>query len=225
MMDASSQVKIYVDLMCPWAYQTSLWLREIRDVGAIDLSWGLFSLEEVNREKGKKHPWERPWSYGWSMLRVGAYLRRRGEGSFEDYYVAVAGALHRDGRSVQYREVLEEVMDEAGIPVYAVQAAMDDESTNQEIWEDHERVLLAGGYGVPTLTVDDTRWLFGPVIRRAPEGAAALALWSVVKDWSSFSDLYELRRLKSAEDERAIAESFAPYLNARSWRTSQNPHP
>jgi hypothetical protein len=211
--------------MCPWAYQTSLWLREVRDLGALDLSWGFFSLEEVNREEGKKHPWERPLSYGWSMLRVGSYLRRRSEQAFEDYYVAIAGALHRDGRLVQHREILEQVMEEAGIPAQVVEAAINDASTNQEIWDDHERVRSAGGYGVPTLTIDQSRWLFGPVIRRAPTGAEALALWSVVEGWSGFSVLYELRRLKTAEDERAIEEAFAPYLRARSWRTIQNPHP
>ena len=42
----------------------------------LDITWRFFSLEEVNRVEGKKHPWERPWSFGWGQMRVGALIRR-----------------------------------------------------------------------------------------------------------------------------------------------------
>lgn len=69
-------VDVHIDLMCPWAYQSSLWMRTVRDATGIDVRWRWFSLEEVNRAEGKKHPWERPWAWGWSLLRIGAHLRR-----------------------------------------------------------------------------------------------------------------------------------------------------
>ena len=50
--------------------------RDVRSQNGIEINWRFFSLEEVNRVEGKKHPWEREWSYGWSMLRIGALLRR-----------------------------------------------------------------------------------------------------------------------------------------------------
>jgi hypothetical protein len=37
-----------------------------------EVTWRFFSLEELNRNEGKKHPWDRPWSYGWSLLRIAA---------------------------------------------------------------------------------------------------------------------------------------------------------
>ena len=39
---------------------------------AFEIELNLFSLEEVNRVEGKKHPLEREWSYGWSLMRLGA---------------------------------------------------------------------------------------------------------------------------------------------------------
>jgi predicted DsbA family dithiol-disulfide isomerase len=69
-------VDFHFDIMCPWAYQASLWIRDVRDQVGLDVRWRFFSLEEVNRAEGKKHPWERDWSYGWSMMRIGALLRR-----------------------------------------------------------------------------------------------------------------------------------------------------
>ena len=71
-------VDFHFDVMCPYAYQTSLWIREVRDLTGVQVNWRFFSLEEINRQEGKKHPWERDWSYGWSMMRIGALLRREG---------------------------------------------------------------------------------------------------------------------------------------------------
>ena len=66
----------HFDPMCPFAYQTSLWIRDVREQTGVTVDWRFFSLEEVNRVEGKKHPWERDWSYGWSLMRIGALLRR-----------------------------------------------------------------------------------------------------------------------------------------------------
>ena len=70
-MTTPAAVDFHFDVMCPWAYQASLWIREVRDHAGVDVRWRFFSLEEINRREGKKHPWQRPWSYGWSMMRIG----------------------------------------------------------------------------------------------------------------------------------------------------------
>jgi hypothetical protein len=66
--------------MCPWACQASLWIRDVREQLGLDVRWRFFSLEEASRAEGKKHPWERDWSYGWPVMRIGALLRRAGPG-------------------------------------------------------------------------------------------------------------------------------------------------
>ncbi len=73
----SVAVDFHFDPMCPFAYQTSLWIRDVREQLGITVNWRFFSLEEVNRAEGKKHPWEREWSYGWSLMRIGALLRQQ----------------------------------------------------------------------------------------------------------------------------------------------------
>src|ERR1700691_4172263 len=119
--------------MCPSAYQTSLWIREAALQRDIRLSWHFFSLEEVNREPDKKHPWERPWSYGWSMLRVAAMLRRNSQDDVERFYAAAGGALHEDGRKVQDREVLEAILTESGFDPATVEASLTDATVDEEI--------------------------------------------------------------------------------------------
>ena len=59
-MDAPvTSVDFHFDIMCPWAFQASLWMREVRDRLGLEVRWRFFSLEEINRAEGKKHPWQR----------------------------------------------------------------------------------------------------------------------------------------------------------------------
>ncbi len=92
-------VDFHFDIMCPWAYQASLWMRDVRDQLGLQVGWRFFSLEEINRAEGKKHPWEREWSYGWSMMRVGALLRRLDPALLDRWYYAAGTALHVKGAS------------------------------------------------------------------------------------------------------------------------------
>jgi 2-hydroxychromene-2-carboxylate isomerase len=216
-------VAFHFDVMCPWAYQTSVWVREARPQRGLDISWRFFSLEEVNREEGKPHPWERPWTYGWSMLRVAALLRRRDMALVDHFYEAAGRALHVDGRPVQQREVLAAVMAEAGLDPGDIGRALADESTHDDIRADHQAVLDAGGFGVPTMFLDDGTCLFGPVITPAPTGEAAGRLWDLTVGWAEFPHLYEVRRPKTANDWDHIGDQFAPYLAARQWRSVQRP--
>jgi 2-hydroxychromene-2-carboxylate isomerase len=224
-----TDVDFYFDVMCPWAYQTSKWIRTAAEQRDLRVTWRFFSLEEVNREEGKKHPWERPWSYGWSLLRIAAWLRRGADGessgndAVDRFYASAGRALHEEGRKVHSPEGAAEVLVEAGLDPGAVEAAMSDATTHDDVRADHNRMLTLGGYGVPTLVLDGSTTLYGPVVTPAPEGDAAGRLWDLVAGWSDFPHLYELRRPKTAADWDHIGATFAPYLAARDWRTIQRP--
>ncbi|MEE9414753.1 MAG: DsbA family protein, partial [Acidimicrobiales bacterium] len=101
----TSTVDFHFDLLCPYAYQTSKWIRNVRAQNGIVINWKFFSLEEVNRVDGKKHPWEREWSYGWSMMRIGALLRRQGMDVLDAWYERAGRALHEQGQKPHDPEV------------------------------------------------------------------------------------------------------------------------
>jgi 2-hydroxychromene-2-carboxylate isomerase len=219
-----SQVDFHFDVMCPWAFQASLWMRDVREQLGLSVGWRFFSLEEVNRAEGKKHPWEREWSYGWSMMRVGALLRRMDPVLLDRWYLAAGTALHVHGRKPHRREVAEQLMAELGLDPVLVGKAIDDPSTHDEVMADHDRVLSLGGWGVPTLVFGDTA-LFGPVLIEPPAGEAAVRLWRLMTGWLEFGHLYEVRRPKRQADMADIARTFKPYLEARDWITIQKDAP
>lgn len=210
-------VDFHLDVLCPFAYQTSLWIREVRDLTGLTVNWRFFSLEEINRVEGKKHPWERSWSYGWSMMRIGALLRRSDMADLDAWYATAGRALHVQGRKPHDSEVARTLLEELGFDAALVDRAIGDPSIDDEVLADHRRVVDAGGFGVPTLFFPDGQCLFGPVLIDPPRGEAALRLWDAVVAWTEFPHLYELQRPKTPADERDIVDAFRPYLDARDW--------
>ena len=215
-----TEVDFHFDVMCPFAYQTSRWMRAVRDQTDLTVNWRFFSLEEINRREGKKHPWEREWSYGWSMMRIGALLRREDMAHLDAWYERAGRALHEEGHKPHEPDVARHLLTELGLDPGLVDEAIADESTHDEVKAEHDKVVEAGGYGVPTLFFpehDDT-CLFGPVVIDPPvDGSSVLRLWVAVTAWLEFPHLYELQRPKTAEDGRFIAHTFKPYLEARDW--------
>ena len=211
-----TEVDFHFDVMCPWAYQTSKWIRNVRAQNGLTINWKFFSLEEVNLREGKKHPWERDWSYGWSMMRIGAILRRQSMDNLDKWYERSGRALHEEGKRPHDPDVARHLLEEIGMDPNIVDESLLDESTHEEIKVDHRRVIDAGGYGVPTLFFGDHP-LYGPVLIDPPEGERAMRLWDTVVSWLEFPDLYEMQKLKSLHDQGRIAETFRPYLEARDW--------
>jgi len=230
-----TRVQFFFDPMCPWAYQTSVWLRRVRELRPLAITWRFFSLEEINRPEGKRHPWERPLAYGWTPMRVGAWLRRidgeEGSDLCGGWYEACGHALHRDGRRPYDVAVARELLADIGAPEDAWARALQDSTTHDDVRGDHqEAVERHGGFGVPIIVIDEGapgagRAVFGPVVVPAPDGADALALWDLTVAFSRVPGLYELKTPKTADDQHAIGRAFAPYLAAREWQTIQRPAP
>ncbi|MDP6493612.1 MAG: DsbA family protein [Acidimicrobiales bacterium] len=225
-----TRVAFHFDVICPWAYQTSHWMREVRDRLGLEVDWRFFSLEEVNRIEGKKHPWEREWSYGWSMMRIGALLKREDPALNDAWYLKAGTALHVEGRKPHEPEVARHLLAEMDLDPSIVDEALADPTTHDDVRADHERIIGLGGWGVPTLVFpgaddDESLKLFGPVLIDPPTGEAADRLWNLVVGWLEFPQLYELQRPKTPTDLAAVGEVFRPYLEARDWNAVANPTP
>ena len=221
-----TEIEFYFDPMCPWAYQTSVWIRDVRSLIDLDIRWRFFSLEEINRPDGKRHPWERKLAYGWTPMRVAAWLRRIDMSLCDRWYEACGQALHAEGRRFYDRDVAVELLKSIDAPPTAWDDALADATTHDDVRDDHDRaVALYGAFGVPIIVLPNQRTIFGPVVVPAPTGADALKLWDMCNAYSEIDGLFELKTPKTQSDLRMIAREFEPYLTARQWTTIQNPAP
>jgi 2-hydroxychromene-2-carboxylate isomerase len=212
----SAAVDFHFDPMCPFAYQTSLWIRDVREQLGLTVNWRFFSLEEVNRSEGKKHPWEREWSYGWSLMRIGAQLRRMDMSLLDRWYAAIGHELHALGGKPHDPVIARRLLHDIGADDTVFDAALEDSTTHDEVRTDHQRVIDAGGFGVPTLLLLG-QCLFGPVLVNPPTGRDALTLWNVVTGMAELPHVYELQRPKAPADVELIGRSLRPYLDGRDW--------
>ena len=222
-MESTTRIGFHFDVMCPWAYQTSKWIRGVRAAKGFEIDWRFFSLEEINLDAGKKHPWERPWSYGWGMMRVAALLRRDSMDDCDRFYEATGRALHEDGRQPHVPEVCKEILAEVDLDPDTVDRAIADETTHDDIKADHDAAVANGGFGVPIIVFDDDRFVYGPVVAPAPTGDEALALWDLTVAYTRFPHLYELKKPKTDDDMEHIWSLFSPYVEARDWETREKP--
>jgi len=78
---------------------------------------------------------------------------------------------------------------------------------------------------VPTLVLDPSYAVYGPVVVPPPTGEDAVALWDLVRAMPRFPHLYELRHPKMHDDLVNVAENFRTYLTTRDWNTVENPAP
>ena len=218
-------VEFYFDPMCPYAYQTSVWIRDVREQIGLDITWRFFSLEEMNRVEGKKHPWERPWSFGWGQMRVGSLLRReQGNDELDRWYAAVGNAFFNDGVKTHVPAVHEELLLANGFDPTLVERAIADPATSDDVRADHEHAAVGlrrarrAHDRARRATPCTARWSCPP-----PTGDDAVVLWDIVKNMARFPHLYELRHPKTHDDVVHVAKSFRTYLTSRDWNTVENP--
>ncbi|GAC1407749.1 MAG: DsbA family protein [Chloroflexota bacterium] len=209
-------IDFFFDPQCPFAYQASLWIRDVSEQTGLRIAWRFFSLEEANHGENEPHPWERKWSPGWSLMRVGAHLRTGDPALLDTWYAAIGKAIHVDGRPAYDPGVAREIVAELGLQPDTVTAAMADPATNDAVRADHEWLVSThGGFGVPTLVFPWGKALYGPVVAPAPTGDDAMRLWNLALEWVACPHLYEFKAPKSASEEHHLHEFLRPTFAAR----------
>ena len=209
--DGSPDLEFFWDPVCPFAWQTSRWLRRVADLRGLTVAWRFINLSILNEERD--YDAEFPEGYreshdrGRRMLRVAAAVRSsEGSAAMDRLYRAFGDSIwHRvidagaDYRSdVATPEHIADVLDRAGFdPTYG-DAATDPSWEAELRAETAEAVGRTGSdVGTPIITFGppDGPSIFGPVISSVPEtDEECLALYDATLTLCRFDTFSELKR-------------------------------
>lgn len=202
-----TRVTFYFDPLCPWAWLTSLWIREVRRHRPIEVEWKFFSLAGVNE---REDTWHGP-------LRIAALARREGGNDAVDRaYLALGRLFHERSDSFEAIAELESLarpyLTEAGLdPELAARALSDPSTTEDVVSEQQDAIERLGAFGVPWIVLEGEEFgFFGPVINEALQGEEALALWDHFAFMGTRSYLFELKRgRKSLQSLQGLSATFS----------------
>ncbi|HEX2050323.1 MAG TPA: DsbA family protein, partial [Actinomycetota bacterium] len=89
----AERVRFHFDPVCPWAWQTALWMAGLEDRGEVEVEWRLFSLQLVNADGD--NPLADRHAAGTRALRALALVRREvGNDGVARVYRALGTRVH-----------------------------------------------------------------------------------------------------------------------------------
>ena len=187
-------VDFWFDPLCPWAWMTSRWVLEAQKVRPISPSFHVMSLAYLNEDKDISEEYREMLRPAWGPVRViVAASEAEGDDVILPLYTAMGNRIHLEGRTID-RELIEESLEEIGLPV-SLADAMDDSSYDDAVRKSHHMGMDQVGQevGTPVISVEGVAF-FGPVVTPAPKGEAAGKLWDGVVLVAATPGFYELKR-------------------------------
>jgi predicted DsbA family dithiol-disulfide isomerase len=199
-----TDVEVFIDPSCPWAWVTSRWMREVAPARDLTVYWRSYCLEirddydvaptvpeEYRQQALKGH------AISHRMLRIFEAARAEAGEDAVDRLYSEWGRSYFGSKRPQTNELLADCVAAAALDAALAEAA-DDEKWDHPIREAMDVAYSFGGPKTQTPTIvvraDPPHGFKGPVMAPAPTGASALALWDAIQVLSEHSGFFELTR-------------------------------
>jgi 2-hydroxychromene-2-carboxylate isomerase len=205
----TADLRFWFDPVCPFAWMTSKWVRQVAKQREYAVDWRQISLRLLNRDVDyDAHfppEYEAGHTAGLRLLRVVSRTREEHGGEAVGRLYEALGTqifeVSPDTPPVPERldrgEVLPEALAAAGLPA-ELAGALEDRSWDDGISASTDEALALTGkdVGTPILHFQPPHGVafFGPVISRLPSADEAVALWDHVVGLASFPGFAELKR-------------------------------
>lgn len=211
--DVDHHLEFFFDPVCPFAWQTSRWVRQVQGLRHLDVRWRFICLRIINEDRydeGFPPHYRAAHENGRSLLRVCAAVRDvYGDEPIGRLYEAFGNALWMRERPAgdpsfdATMRSLAETVDVAGILASldlptALAGEVDNADWDAVLRAEGSEALSRTGpdVGTPILTFDppDGNSFFGPVISTLPRDDEALDLFEAVQTLARFGSFSELKR-------------------------------
>ena len=178
---SDTDIHFYFDPVCPFAWMTSKWVRQVTAQRDYTVDWRFISLRMINAavDYDSHFPpgYEAGHTAGLKLLRVAARVRAEyGRDKVGPLYEAIGTQVFDNGPDERQdrgsRTFLEPILADIGLPA-ALGDALEDSSIDAELQRETDEALGLTGKDVGTPIIHfqppDGVAFFGPVISRLPD--------------------------------------------------------
>ncbi len=197
-----TNVDMWFDPKCPWAWIASRWLLEVERVRDVQVRFHVLSLAVLN-EGREVEDWYREWlDAAWGPARIAKAVEQKyGPAEVRAVYTALGRRIHL-GKQPLDRDLYTAALAEADLPEELADAA-DSTDLDDALLDGNRAGLGPVGedLGTPAIHVTmpdgEVNAFFGPVVSPAPRGEAAGKLWDGVLLVSGTPGFFELKRART----------------------------
>ena len=199
-----TDVEVFVDPSCPWAWVTSRWIREVAPARDLTVFWRSNCLEirddydvaptvpdEFRKQALEGH------AISHRMLRIFEAARAEAGEDAVDRLYSAWGRSYFVLKRQKTTELLANCVAAAGLHAGLAEAA-GDEGWDVPIRDAMEVAYAFGGPRTQTPAIvvraDPPHGFKGPVMAPAPTGPSALALWDAIQVLSEHQGFFEITR-------------------------------
>jgi hypothetical protein len=189
----------WFDPLCPFAWITSRWVREVEQVRDVEVTWHVMSLAYLNQDKDIPDSYREMLRSAWGPVRVLiAAEQAHGNEVLLPLYTAMGNRIHLEGQGTD-RVMVEAALVEAGLPI-GLADAMDSEEYDDALIKSHRLGMDQVGedVGTPVIAFEGAAF-FGPVLSKAPRGEEAGRIWDACVVLSAQPYFSELKRSRTRE--------------------------
>ncbi len=196
-----TDVDLWVDPTCPWAWITSRWLLEVERIRDVRVDFHVMSLAVLNEHKEISDDYRRMLDTAWGPVRVLVAAQAwHGSGVIRPLYGAMGRRIHLE-KAPRDRAMMLDALAEVGLSSALVDAAQSSQF-DEQLRASHAAGMQPVGEDVGTpvihVHVPDRAPIafFGPVVTPIPRGDAAGRLWDGVLAVAGTDGFYELKRTR-----------------------------
>jgi hypothetical protein len=203
---APYDLEFFLDPMCPFAWQTSVWIRRVAELRSLDIGWRFISLYVIHEnDEGSSPEMTAALERALQFHRVlDAVRNAHGNEPVGRLYDAWGRQLWYGEPGTSPRDIAHTIdiaalLTAEGLPVDLADAASDDSHDTVIRAETALAFERAGDdLGTPIVTWDppNGRSFFGPVISSVPSDEDALVLYDALVTLAGLPDFAELKRSK-----------------------------
>ena len=189
----------WFDPLCPFAWITSRWIKEVEQVREIDVQWHVMSLAYLNKDRDIPEGYREMLAGKEKPVRVAIKIAQEHDNAtLGEWYTAIGTRRHDNGEDLD-RDTVAKSLADVGLPGDLIEA-WDDESLDAAVAESHHRGMDPVGdeVGTPTIHIEGSAF-FGPVLTKIPRDEQAGELWDGAVAVAKFPYFFELKRTRTGE--------------------------